>query len=100
MIFLKWPDQLKTSTKDKTDGVTQRVLLSAGIQQSGPRVARKDDDIGRILVGNEQPLVTGIEGEMARRFSSTVHVLHCFEGSVTIADGVNRHAVITAVGSG
>src|ERR1700744_4425875 len=79
--------------------MTERVLFSAGVQQPGPRVARKDDDIGRVLVGNEQPLVTGIESEMARRFASAILVLYYFEGSITIADGINRHAVITAIGS-
>src|ERR1700722_4395288 len=85
--------------EDKTDGGTQRILLAAGVQQSGPRVARKDDDIGRVLVSNEQPLITGIEGKMPRRCATAVHVLHYFEGSITIADGVNRHAVVTSIGS-
>ena len=84
--------------EDKADGGAQRVLLSGWGQKSRPRVAGKDDDIGGVLVGNQQPLITGIEGEMAR--ASCLRSPHAarFERSLTIVDGENRHAVIPAVG--
>ena len=62
------------------------------------RVAGEDHDIGRVLVGNQQPLIAGIEGEMARSLTSTVHLLHRFQRSVAIVDGENRDAVIATIG--
>ncbi len=86
------------SAEDKADGESYRVLPSGGGQQAGPRVAGEDNDIRRVLVGNQQPLIAGIKGEMAGSLASTVHMLHRFESSIAIADGENRHTVIAPVG--
>ncbi len=91
-------DRSSSLAEDKANGKAQRVLIAAWRQKPGSWVAGKDDDIGGVLVGHQQPLIAGIEGEMARALASTVHMLDRFECSLAIVDGEDRHAVIPAVG--
>jgi hypothetical protein len=61
-------------------------------------IAGEDDDVRRVLVGHQQPLIAWVKSEVARSFAAAGHMLHEFESSVMIADGEYRDAVIPAVG--
>ena len=88
---------LLTSAEGKAHGGTQRILIARWSQKSRSRVARKDDDIRGVLISHQQPLIAGIEGEMARGLAATVHMLNRFERSLAIVDGENRDVISAAV---
>lgn len=64
---------------------------------AGFGVAGEDGDVVGILVGDEQPALCGVEGEMAGYFSAAVAAPLQGEFSVVI-DGESDHAVVVAVG--
>ena len=43
-------------------------------------------------------MIPGVKGKMAGNLASGVHMLHGLEGSLTIVDGENHHAVIATIG--
>ena len=86
-----------SSAEDKAHGGAQRVLIAAWSQKARSSVACKDDDIRGVLVGHQQPLIAGIEGEMAGSLASTVHMLNRFERPLAIVDRENSDAVSAAV---
>src|ERR1700678_2616304 len=49
------------SAEDKADRGAQRVLIAGGGQQPRAGIAGKNDDIGGVLVGHQQPLIAGIK---------------------------------------
>src|SRR5665213_1964005 len=68
-------------------------------QSPGDGVDAEDDGVTAVLIGKQEPLGGGVEGEIARGLPSARVLLHGLEPAVCLVDREDGHAVVAPVGA-